>query len=137
MKGREREGDRDRDVGALILRVFAGLALALAHGINKLPPSERFVGVVAEIGFPSPDTFAWVAGVAEVAGGLLLAIGLMTRPASVLIAITMLIAAFLGERGNPFGDREPALLFAAIAIYFVLAGPGRYSVDGWLLARRF
>ena len=137
MTGRERGGDRDRDVGALILRVFAGLALALAHGIGKIPPSEQFVSVVARMSFPAPEAFAWAAGLVELAGGLLLAIGLMTRPAAVLITITMLVAAFLGEAGNPFSDREAPLLFAAIAIYFVLAGPGRYSVDGWLLARRF
>ena len=134
---RGREDNRERDVGALILRVFAGLALSLAHGINKMPPSEGFIGVVAELGFPEPVAFAWAAGIAELAGGLLLAIGLLTRPAAILIAITMLVAAFLGEAGNPFSDREPPLLFAAIAIYFVLAGPGRYSVDGWLAARRF
>ena len=134
---RGREPGRDRDIGALILRVFAGLALALAHGINKMPPSEGFVGVVAGMGFPSPEAFAWAAGIAELAGGLLLAMGLLTRPAAILIAITMLVAAFLGEAGNAFAEREPALLFAAIAIYFVLAGPGRYSVDGWFAARRF
>ena len=131
------EPGRDRDIGALILRVFAGLALALAHGIGKMPPSEGFVGVVAEIGFPSPVAFAWAAGIIELAGGLLLAIGLLTRPAAILIAITMLVAAVLGESGNPFVERERALLFAVIAIYFVLAGPGRYSVDGWFAARRF
>ena len=77
-------------------------------------------------------TFAEGLGLAPV-----LAIGLLTRPAAIVIAITMLVAAFLGEAGNPFSDREAPLLFAAIAIYFVLAGPGRYSVDGWLAARRF
>jgi putative oxidoreductase len=131
------EPGRDRDIGALILRVFAGLALALAHGIGKMPPSEGFVGVVARMGFPSPEAFAWAAGIAELAGGLLLAIGLLTRPAAIVIAITMLIAAILGEAGNSFVERERALLFAIIAIYFVLAGPGRYSVDGWFAARRF
>ena len=136
-RDRARGEERDRGLAALILRVFAGLALALAHGIDKMPPSDAFVGAVAGMGFPSPESFAWAAGIAELAGGLLLAIGLLTRPAAILIAITMLVAAFLGEAGNPFSDREPALLFAAIAIYFVLAGPGRYSVDGWLRARRF
>jgi putative oxidoreductase len=131
------EPGRDRDIGALILRVFAGLALALAHGIGKMPPSEQFIRVVAEMGFPSPEAFAWAAGIAELAGGLLLAIGLLTRPAAIVIAITMLVAAILGEAGNPFVERERALLFGVIAIYFVLAGPGRYSVDGWFAARRF
>ena len=135
MRGREEH--RDRDFGALILRVCAGLGLAFAHGIDKMPPSESVIGVVAGMGVPSPEVFAWAAGITELGGGLLLAIGILTRPAAILIAITMLVAAFFGEAGNPFTEREPALLFAAIAIYFVLAGPGRYSVDGWLAARKF
>lgn len=135
MRGREESSGRD--IGAGLLRAFAGLALAFAHGIDKMPPTQDFIGVVAELGVPSPVAFAWAAGIAELVGGILLAIGLLTRPAAIVIAITMLVAAFLGEAGNPFSDREPPLLFAAIAIYFVLAGPGRYSVDGWLAARRF
>lgn len=134
---RGREENSGRDIGALLLRVFAGLALALAHGIDNMPPTQGFIDVVTELGFPSPVAFAWAAGIAELVGGILLAIGLLTRPAAIVIAITMLVAAFLGEAGNPFSDREAPLLFAAIAIYFVLAGPGRYSVDGWLAARRF
>ena len=56
-----RDRERDRDIGALLLRAFAGLALAFAHGIGKMPPSEGFVGVVAGLGFPAPGAFAWAA----------------------------------------------------------------------------
>jgi putative oxidoreductase len=37
---------RRTDAGLLILRVFSGLALALAHGWGKVPPSPGFVGRV-------------------------------------------------------------------------------------------
>lgn len=117
------------DWGLLVLRVFAGLALALAHGIGKIPPSAGFVEGVAGMGFPAPLAFAWAAGLAESAGGLLLALGLFTRPAAFFILVNMLVASFLMQAGDPFLERELALLYAFVALFYMLAGPGRLSVD--------
>jgi putative oxidoreductase len=117
------------DVGLLILRLMAGFALAFAHGINKMPPSEGFIGAVDALGFPFPAFFAWAAGVAEFAGGLCLAVGLLTRPSALLIAFTMAVAFFLQHAGDPFGDKEKAFLFGGIALFYLLAGAGRFSVD--------
>ena len=134
-------GARGRaDLAMLLLRLVAGLALALAHGINKLPPTERFVAGVVEMGFPAPTFFAWAAGLAEFAGGLLLALGLFTRPAAFFIVCTMAVATFIRQAGDPFAEREAAVLHGAIALFFLLVGPGRLSLDtrlgrrlpGWL-----
>lgn len=125
-----------RDFGLLLLRLFAGASLALAHGINKLPPSERFVGGVVDMGFPAAPAFAWAAGMAETFGGLLLAIGLLTRPAAFFIVVTMAVAAFLRQAGDPFVERELALLYGAVAMQFLFTGPGRLSLDALLRNRR-
>lgn len=117
------------DLGLLVLRVFAGLSLALAHGVGKLPPSERFLAGVVEMGFPFPTFFAWAAGFSETFGGLLLALGLLTRPAALSILATMGVAAFVRQAGDPFLERELAFLYGAVAVHFLLAGPGRLSVD--------
>ena len=53
------------DVGLLGLRLFAGLALAFAHGRGKLPPSERFIAGAGDLGFPVPIVFAWAAALSE------------------------------------------------------------------------
>jgi putative oxidoreductase len=124
------------DGGLLILRVFAGLALALAHGLGKVPPSERFVGWIGGMGFPAPEFFAWASGFAEFFCGMLLVVGLLTRPASVFIVINMTVAVLFGHAGQGFGEREKALLFGVIALTFFIVGPGRYSVDAWLRRRR-
>ena len=127
---------RTADLGLLLLRLFAGLALALGHGMGKLPPSARFVAGVGEMGFPAPHLFAWAAGVSEFFGGLLLAVGLFTRPAATFALLTVLTAAILRHAGDPFEEREKALLFAAVMLLFVLAGAGRYSLDALLSRRR-
>ncbi len=115
--------------GLFLLRVFTGLALALQHGLPKFPPSERFVEIVANMGFPVPVLFAWAGSVAELFGGLLLAIGFLTRPASFFIIITMFVAAFIRNAGSPFGDKELALLYAFIALLFIIVGAGKFGLD--------
>lgn len=117
------------EVGRLILRLFAGLALAFGHGLGKLPPSPRFIEGVEKMGLPLPEAFSWAAGVAEFGGGLLLAVGLLTRPASFFILVTMLVAGVLRHAEDPFPAKEKAFLFAAVALFFLLAGGGRFSLD--------
>lgn len=126
---------RPVDAGLLVLRLGAGLLLAFAHGLGKIPPSEGFIGATAEMGFPLPALFAWAAALSEFAGGLLLAVGLATRPAAVFVAITMAVAAFIRHGADPIGEGEKALVFLVVAIALALAGPGRWSVDS-VLARR-
>lgn len=116
--------------GALtLLRAFTGLALAFGHGLGKLPPSEKFVAGVGSLGFPAPGLFAWAAALSEFGGGLLLALGLATRPAATLVCFTMAVAAFGQHWSDPFSKKEPALLFGTIALTFVLLGSSRYGLD--------
>lgn len=123
------------DIGLLIVRVFSGLALALAHGWGKVPPQPGFVGMIGGMGLPAPELFAWLAALAEFGGGLLLAVGLLTRPVSLLIAGHFMFVVFLAHAGDPFGRRELALFFFVVALLFMLAGAGRYSVDAALRGR--
>ncbi len=127
--------DAAADAGLLILRLFAGLALAFGHGLGKIPPSAGFVEATAALGFPLPEVFAWAAGLAEFVGGLLLVVGLLTRPAAVFVAFTMAVAAFGQHAADPFADKEMALLYGVIALTLLLSGAGRFSLDA-LLRRR-
>ncbi len=128
------------DLALTALRVFTGLALALAHGWGKIPPSEQWVHQSLgagdnAMGLPFPWVFAWCAALAEFVGGLLLAAGLLGRPAAVLVTINMAVAAFGFHwltRQDPFGGMEMALLFFFIALTFVFVGSGRFSVDRFL-----
>lgn len=122
--------------GLLILRVYAGLVLASQHGIGKIPPPEKFIHGVGELGFPLPGFFAWAAGCSEFFGGILLAVGLFTRPAAFFILITMLTAVFGRHAADPFNVKELALTYAFIALCFIFSGSGRYGIDAIIQRRR-
>jgi putative oxidoreductase len=128
-------GSATADLGLLLLRVFAGLSLAFAHGLGKLPPSARFLAGVEEMDFPLPLFFGWAAALSEFAGGLLLVLGLLTRPAAVFVGITMAVAAFIRQAGDPFGERELALLYGTVAVMLLLTGAGQYAIDARLRGR--
>jgi putative oxidoreductase len=113
----------------LAARAFTGLGIAFAHGIHKLPPTERFVSGVAEMGFPAPQLFSWLAGFSEFGGGLLLVAGLLVRPAAFLVACTVSVAAFVRKAGQPFDARELALLYLALVAILAATGGGRFSLD--------
>jgi putative oxidoreductase len=115
------------DLGLLILRVFAGLSLAFAHGLGKVPPSAQFTSGVERLGLAGE--MAWLSAFAEVVGGFALAAGLLTRPAALFIVGNLSVAGFLQHAADPYGRKELALLFLAVAVMFLLVGAGRFSLD--------
>jgi putative oxidoreductase len=119
------------NLGLTLLRIFAGIGL-MTHGVGKVPPSEQFVGGVANMGFPLPSVFAWAAGLSEFAGGALLILGLFTRPVSLFVAFTMLVAVVGVHWNDPFARKEMALLYFFIALAFLFMGSNYWSVDGIL-----
>lgn len=123
------------DTAYLLLRVFVGLTMALGHGLGKMPPPQMLVDGVAGLGFPMPEMFAWAAALAELAGGLFVAFGLLTRPAAAFIAFTMLVAAFGAHAADGFDKKEMALLYFFTMLFFALAGAGRWSLDH-IISRR-
>lgn len=118
-----------------VARAFAGLGLALGHGLAKLPPSEKFVQRVGAMGFPQAELFAWLSTLAEFACGMLLAAGLLTRPAALVVAINMAVAGFVAHAPDPFSVRERALLYLAIALVYLAIGGGRFAIDARLRGR--
>lgn len=117
------------DAALLLLRLFAGFAIAYFHGLGKVPPSPGFIEGVASMGFPLPMVFAWAAGFAELVGGLLLMIGLLTRPAALSLLFTMGVAFFVRHAADPFLEKEKAYVYGAIFLFLLLVGAGRFSLD--------
>ena len=118
------------DAGLLWMRVLMGLGI-MTHGYPKIfgGKMEGFTNVTADLGFPLPGFFAWLAALTELLGGLLLAVGAGTRIVALLLFGTMLVAAFMGHGGDPFNEKEMALLYLTFAGTLMLTGPGKFSID--------
>lgn len=118
------------DVGLAFLRL-AGVGLA-SHGWQKVfgGGMSGIEATVDKMGFPLPVVFAWCAAGAELAGGLLVAVGLFTRGAATFAAITMFVAAFLHHATDDFATREKALAYLVIMLALACIGPGKWSLDG-------
>ncbi|MDI1243239.1 MAG: DoxX family protein [bacterium] len=120
------------NAGLALLRIFAGVAMAVAHGYGKIPPSEGLITRTAEFGFPIPAAFAWAAGLSEFLGGIFLALGFLTRISSFFIACTMLVALIGVHGADPFNKQELAFMYLFVALAFLLKGSGDWSVDSFL-----
>lgn len=124
------------DFGLMLLRGFTGFALAFQHGLGKLQAPDKFLGMVPNLGLPFPTVFGWLAIFAEFFCGLLLMLGLLTRPAAFFILCVMLTAYFGVHIADPYAKAEPALLYGFIALAFLLVGSGRYGVDALIRGGR-
>ncbi|KQZ15114.1 DoxX family protein [Mesorhizobium sp. Root554] len=121
------------DLAETLLRVVAGGFLAI-HGSQKIVDPFGAVGMVEGLGF-YPGTF-WspLLSVTEFFGGILIAIGFLTRPASFAGMIILLVTVWFHwiVQGQGFSGAEKSLLWAAALFFFVIRGGNRQSVDAHL-----
>lgn len=120
-----------------LLRVVAALML-MQHGVQKLfgllvPPDRpaQPLELLSQRG---------LAGVLEVFGGALLALGLFTRPVAFVLSGLMAFAYFLSHAPDGFwpilNRGELAALYCFVFLYYSARGGGAYSVDALLQHRR-
>lgn len=130
--------------GPLVLRVVAGIIFA-AHGAQKLFGWFGGHGLegtgqwMASIGLQPGYLMALGAGSAEFFGGIALIIGLLTRPAAVVLAFTMLVAIFAVHFENGLfmsnNGYEFALSLLAMSVALAITGGGNASADRTLAAK--
>ncbi|QUJ69970.1 DoxX family protein (plasmid) [Photobacterium sp. GJ3] len=131
-------------VAPLALRVPAGI-IFMAHGAQKLFGAFGGYGLegtgqwMASIGLEPGMLMAFLAGSGEFFGGLLILLGLLTRPAAAVLAVTMVVAIVAVHLPNGLfmanGGYEFGLSLLAIAVSLAVSGAGKLSVDN-LLAKR-
>lgn len=118
-----------QDLGLFLLRLTFGGIMMFAHGLPKLMKfSELSEGFPAILGMP-PVMGLSLAIFAEVFCSALVVLGLLTRLALIPLIITMLVAIFIIHGGDPFGDKEMAILYLIPFLSLFFAGPGKFSLD--------
>ena len=126
------------EIGLLLLRITVGLTLA-AHGAQKLfgwfgGPGLDAVGQAFEgLGFQPGRRHAAMAGSVEIAGGLLLALGLFTPLAAAIVLSVMVVAALTVHVKQGFfitsGGFEYNLVLGVAGLVLAFTGPGVLSLD--------
>lgn len=110
-----------------LLRIAAGL-LFMQHGAQKL------FGWLDGNQIESLATMMGAAGVLEFFGGLLIVLGLLTRPVAFLLSGQMAVAYWTahapGGAWPVLNGGELAALYSFVFLFFAAAGGGAFSVDG-------
>lgn len=127
-------------VAILIIRLVMGLAFML-HGWGKIQSPFSWMPP----GAPVPGFLQFLAAISEFGGGLALILGLLTRLGMLGLTITMLVAVsmhafffhdpFVNMSGQPNAFELPATYFT-LALFFLINGPGKYSLDKMIFGER-
>ena len=128
----------DTGTSQLALRIPVGIVF-IAHGAQKLFGAFGGYGLegtgqwMASIGLNPGYLMALLAGSAEFFGGIALILGLLVRPAAVVLAFTMLVAIFAVHIGNGLfmsnDGYEFGLVLLAASVSLAISGAGRASID--------
>lgn len=111
-----------------VLRIVTGL-LFIQSGTQKL-----FGFPAAPMEMPPLDALLTTAGILEAAGGVLIVLGLFTRPTAFILCGFMAIAYWMGHAPMGFFPASNmggfAILYCFVFFYLVFSGPGAWSLDG-------
>jgi putative oxidoreductase len=126
-------------IALLLGRIAIGVCFVV-HALGKLGivgkgNMQGFVAWLKSLGVPYAEVQARIAMLSELVGGSLLALGLFTRPACVVLIATMIVAGRIGHKGagylitNEPPGAEYTINLAVVCGMFLLMGPGLFSLD--------
>lgn len=124
------------DLWLLVFRILVGGFMIFGHGLPKF--NRLTSGGEIQFADPfgaGPVASMWMAVGAEFGCSILLMLGLFSRWATIPLIITMLVAAFVANGGQPFQKMELALVYLLIYITLFVFGGGKYSLDKMISSR--
>ena len=130
--------DRYRDYAALFIRLVVGFHLVYGTQDNVFSYArmEEFADFLAARGVPFPLFAAFLSAYAQFVCGILFVLGAFVRPAALVMVINFVAALFIAHRGDTYPRTFPALMMLSAALFLLLHGAGRPSVDERLGKRR-
>ncbi len=123
------QSSRTHAIAYALLRVSIGILLTI-NGCNtwQALPDGSFHDFPDPIGVGSALSFYLVI-FSELICGLAIALGLLTRLASLPVMMTFIVAVFLVHGNDPFDVKQPAILYLLASLYFIVKGSGLFSLD--------
>lgn len=132
--------ERLEPLAYLLLRIGVGLTL-MTHGVPKLlgrshgsmaDPMAASTNLIANVlQLPGAPLIAWAVALLEGVGGLMLALGFLSRLVAPLVLVQMLVICYLLGPTYPWIDRgiEYPVVLALLAFYIACRGSGRGALD--------
>jgi len=112
----------------LLLRLAFGGTMIMAHGLDKVQNSDKYLGMFKDP-FGVNDTASfWLVVFAEFLCALFVVLGLFTRLACIPLIIAMAVAFFYAHKSN-LGEGWAAFSYMMAFIILLLTGPGKLSID--------
>ena len=121
------------DLVETILRLVAGVLL-VTHGVGKITNPFGAVGMVESLGFYPGVFWSPLLATTEFCGGILVAIGLLTRPAAFAAFIVLMVTVYFHwvVKSEGLSGAEKSILWSAIFLFFAVRGGNRHSIDAKL-----
>jgi len=120
-------------VAHALLRIAAGLGL-IVHGWPKIQDPMKLVGMVESLGFVPGAFWAVALAATEFIGGILLVLGLLTRPAALAATIVLVVTVYFHwvVQSQGWGGSEKSILWATMTFLLFVRGGGAFSIDNRL-----
>ncbi len=125
------------DIGLFLLRFVAGIALMYGHGFEKLSVilSGQEINFMDPIGIGAVPSY-YLAGFAEGICTIFVVGGLFSRFATAILSGNFIVVLFFHlTAGHGFDTLELVFFYLVSFIVLTLTGPGKISLDHWLLKR--
>ena len=130
------------DAGILFLRIGIGFSFIFVHGWGKIMGGTELWGKIggsmANMGITfAPVFWEFMASISEFGGGILILLGLFTRPASAFMAFTMLVA-FMQHTSklDPWNRAIYPMEMFAVFMALLFIGAGKYSIDALISKKK-
>ena len=121
----------------IIVRISTGIIIA-NYGLEVFSRGHMNGNVqwLTDIHFPLPFIMAYIGKGIELAGGIFLILGLLTRLWCIAMIADMIVIIFIMGHGKIFGDEQLPFLLMLLFIVFAINGAGKWSMDKMIFTRR-
>ena len=126
--------ERHREYGAFFVRLVVGFVLVYGTQDNVFSHERmlEFRDFLAARRVPLPLFAAYLSAYAQFVCGILYVVGLLVRPAALVMVINFVAALVIAHLDTPFDAARPALLLLFCSLFLLFNGGGALALDNYL-----